>query len=310
MKKIVLFLPVTAALITACGATSTPATLSTLVLGGVTSPLQISGDAKLSVVATDTNGQPFAGTPTFTSSDPNVIAVAADGVLNVRHLSTAPVVLTASEGGKSATLSVTTYGLDAFGGTYNSQVTDTKVGYYFAFAFREKNGDSNPIDTPLTLQGPVGFNKGFPIDATLLTQSTLTSRTAKSNRDVPIVSGLYTASSTVNGVLFTKTFVLDGAKILETPNKVNVSVSKLGYTATGTTPTGVESLYTDVFADSTDEITDNLIQLPKSGNWETPLPPGTYYVTTSARSYNASFGKPFPDQVNRSEYYQGQVVIP
>jgi hypothetical protein len=316
MKKFILLLPLTAALITACGGISAPppaATLSMLTLSGVSAPLQISGNAKLTVTATGSDGQPFAGTPVFSSSDANVVAVGTDGTLNVRHLSVAPVTLTVSEGGKTATLDVTTYGLDMAGGTYmNAATTDSgKPGSHFAVVFRNADGSALAADTQVSIQGPAGYNAGAALSLTTYAGVVL------KDYDwyfysTPVVTGSYTATATVAGVVYRKTFNIDAASVLPRPTGVILVNTAAGYTASGTMPAG--ATYVNAIVYSTTGVTlkfsRDLTSLPASGTWATPVSQGTYYTGTYAGSFTGTSDAPFPDQINRSFAYFTDLVVP
>lgn len=312
MKKNLLILSVTAALISACGSTPpTPVTLDTLTLGGVGSTLLISSNAKLTVNATGTDGQPFAGTPTFTSSAPSAIAVAGDGSLTVRHLSVAPVTLTATENGKTATVNVTTYGLDVVGGTYLTRSNAKAPGYQFLLAVRDASGNPLMADTSITIQGPVGFNGGAAITRTGGKGATPSSYTVVSNDAVPVVSGSYTASTTVAGTVFSRTFSIDATQVLPLASSVNLNVTASGYTASGTLPAGSPRLYGVVYSPSAIvAVTSNLTALPVSGTFTTPLTSGTYNTGVFAQDFLGPAGGAFPDQVNRSFNYLAPVTIP
>ncbi|WP_407539231.1 hypothetical protein Q0M94_13790 [Deinococcus radiomollis] len=316
MKKFILFLPLTAALITACGGGLQPApaaTLSTLTLSGVSAPLQISGNAKLVVTATGSDGQPFAGTPVFTSSDSNVVSVAADGTLNVRHLSVAPVTLTVSEGGKNATLNVTTYGLDAAGGTFSNATTTAngKLGSYFSVVFRNADGSKLAADTQVTIQGPANFNAGATVSGTTYATTTLNNYDSFWNASVPSVSGSYTATATVAGVVYRKSFTVDATSALPRPTGVNLSNTASGFTVSGALPTGAANINVVVYNDTdTLRFSSDLTSLPYSGTWNTPLPKGTYHTGTYATSFTGTSGAAFPDQINGSFAYFADLVVP
>ena len=312
MKKNLLFLSVTAALISACGSTPpTPVTLDTLTLGGVGSTLLISSNAKLTVTAIGSDGQSFAGTPTFTSSAPNVVAVSSDGTLSVRHLSVAPVTLTATENGKTATLNVTTYGLDMVGGTYNTRNNAKAPGYQFLLAIRDASGNPLTADTSINIQGPAGFNSGAAINVTTGKGATPSSYTRVSNDTVPVVSGSYTASATVAGTVFSKTFTIDATQVLPLASSVSLNVTATGYTASGTVPAGSPLLYGIVYSPSAIVgSTPNLTALPVSGTFTTPLTSGTYNTGVFAQDFLGQAGGAFPDQINRSFNYLAPVTIP
>ena len=307
MKKTLLILPLTAALLAACGSAPIPVTLNTLTVGGVSNTLQISAPAKLAVTATGSDGNPFTGTATFTSSDPNIIAVAADGTLDVRHLSVAPVILTASEAGKTATVTVSTYGLDVAGGTY-SYSNSPVPGSFFVMALRNADGSSVDTTTPVTIQGPAAFNNGAALNFDTK-GATLNYYAFATLPKVQSVTGTYTATATVGGVVFSKTFSIDSAQLQPLASGVTLSLSQAGYTASGTLPAGSPLVFAAVYNTSAIGSTRALTTLPQSGTLPSPITPGqTYYYGVYAQNYNGPEGKTFPDQVNRSYNYDGQIV--
>lgn len=313
MKKTMLILPLTAALLAACqGATPVPVTLNTLTLGGVSSTLQISAPAKLAVSATGSDGNPYTGTATFTSSDPSVIAVAADGTLTVRHLSVAPVVLTVSEAGKTASTTVTTYGLDVVGGTYRyTGGANNAPGYNFLLALRNADGTAVKTDTTVTVQGPSTFNGGAVL--TFLSNNNTVDRYAV-YRDsaVPSVSGTYTATANVAGVVYNKTFTIDATQVQPFASGLSLNITRTGYAASGTLPDGSPLVYGVIITSNNIGIssTDFLTALPATGNLSTPLVVGQQYAYGAyAQNFLGTSGKPFPDQVNRSFTYIGSTTI-
>ena len=318
MNKKMLILPLTAALLAACGSATppVPVTLSTLTVGGVGSTLQISAPAKLTVTATGTDGNPFTGTASFTSSDPNVVAIAADGTLTVRHLSVVPVVLTASEGGKTASVTITTYGLDVAGGTYTLSLpgsaagtTTTTVGSNFILALRNADGSAVNTDTTVTLQGPATFNGGATLSTTL-NNTTVSSYGVYRRSSVPIVTGTYTATATVGGVLFSKTFVIDATQMQPLASGVALNLTKTGYAASGTLPAYSPLVFGVAYTSTVTISTDFFKALPQSGNLTSPLVVGQQYsYGVYAQNYVGTSGQPFPDQANRSFFYLGSVII-
>lgn len=311
MKKLALLFPLTFALLTACSGTPVPPTLGTLTLGGVSGPLQISADAKLFAVATDTSGNPYPGTPTFTSSDPKVISVAPDGALSVRHLSTAGVVLSVTEGGKAASVTATTFGLDVSGGTCQMAGTGAETsmpGSAFIAVFRDAAGKTVSSDTPFTVQGPAGYNAGKPVTSTLYATGPV-GYSLETLGSVPALSGNYTANITVSGAAYSKTFAVDAAQLQPFASGVSAVITSSGYAAGGTLPaSGCAYLYVYTAADTLGT-TGCLNVLPTSGAWVRPLPAGTAFVGTFAVSYAQSSGAPFPDQVNRSFNALGSVTL-
>jgi hypothetical protein len=313
MKKTMLILPLTAALLAACGSTTPiPVTLNTLTVGGVTGPLKIEAPAKLTVTATGTDGIPFTAPASFTSSDPNVVAVAADGTLTVRHLTTRPVTLTVTEAGKTASLDVTTYGLDFAPGTYNSGTTS---GIAFTTRFVDSAGNGVTTDSPVTYTGPAGFNNGAPSNATY--PAILKTGSGQITLAVAPVSGTYTAILTTGGVTYSKTATLDATSLLPTPKGVTAVPTTQNVTFSGTLPVGATRVGGFAYSNASKAyVASSSIRggtLPSTLPWNTPIAPGDYGLLIVTRVYfgtdNSTSGDPMPDQANASYVYLPSVTI-
>ncbi len=312
-------LPLTVLLL-ASGVNAAPAvTLSTLTLGGIGSTLLIGAPAKLTVTATGSDGRPFPGTPTFTSSDPNVVTVAADGTLTVKHLNVKPVTLTATEHGRSATLKIGTYGLDASGGTYVSMFNKTAPGYIFILAFRDARGQALAAPAVFTVQGPAGFNYGAPIERPMDAGATVQGYAWTRDSTVPVVTGTYVASGAVDGVMYTKTFTIDASKVQAIPSSVKVTFDAVRYSATGTLPAGAPLTHGVLYKDRPEEdagydefvnFLEYFKKLPVDGKFETPLPGGRYYIAVISESYHEERSEAFPDQINIAASYSAYVTVP
>jgi len=260
----------------------------------------------LTVSAIGSDGQPYRGTPTFTSSDPNAVAVAADGSLTVKHLNLAPVTLTVTEAGKSATLQVTTFGLDAAGGTDPTQLDrEVEVNSFFAATFRDANGNIAPTGTEAMIQGPADFNGGAPYTIRLKKNFSYIVGAPK------FVAGQYTATATVGGQTFVRTFKMDGSTTLAIPKSIQLSATRTTYTATGTFPAG--AVLADALLYSTEsaafEFTNDITQLPSTASWQTPLAAGNYGVSITAYSFDFDIKKSLPDQINVATYYGSAITV-
>jgi hypothetical protein len=314
MNKKMLILPLTAALLAACGGAPIPVTLNTLTLGGVTGPLKVEGSAKLAVTATGTDGNPFTGTATFTSSDPNVVSVAADGTLNVRHVSTRPVTLTVTEAGKTASVDVTTYGLDFATGTYN--YGGPYLTTEFTTRFIDANGNDLSTATPLTIQGPAGFNNDAPYTnpypASLKGAATISDFSTAA-----AIPGKYTATITVGGVTYTKSATLDTQSILPQPKDVTIAPTTQNFMLSGTLPAGTGRVSVFAYSNATKTYVANnagrIPTVPSTNSWNMPITPGSYFFLFIARSYlganDAKSGDPFPDQANASNVYSPAINV-
>ncbi|WP_425144752.1 hypothetical protein [Deinococcus sp.] len=296
-------------LLSACDSKPSVPTVASIKLTGPNGPLLLDTSTKLGVSVTGSDGLPFAQTATFTSSDPTTLSVSSDGTLTARHLTAAasPVIITAAVGGKSAVTTVGTYGLDVVGGTYTS--AGNPAGYSFTATFRDAGGLTLTSDTDYTVQGPSTFNKGKPLTGTLYAANAVTFHTGT---DVPAVSGSYTASIRVGTQSYTKTFTVDASMLLPLPSAA-VTLSRSGYSVSGTLPAALQEAFLNVTANgSSVRRSAYFSALPTSGPWTSTLPAGTYATGIFARSYNGSQmgAVVFPDQINRSYADTGTVTVP
>ena len=320
MKMTLLTLTSTVALLADCVNAEATVTLNTLTIGGIESTLLIDAPAKLTVTATGSDGKPFLGIPTFTSSDPNIVTVSADGTLTVKHLNLKPVILTATENGKSATMNIDTYGLDVTGGTYLDSFNTDAPGYIFILAFRDANGSPLTKEAIFNIQGPVAFNHGAPIVRPMNKGATVQSYAWKISPTVPVISGAYTASGMVAGVMFKKTFTIDATQVQAIPSDVNVKFDAFKYTATGKLPDGSPLVYGVLYLDThpgTDQplgqriaYVDNFGDLPVTGKFNQSLTSGTYFIGVFAQSYHEENYEAFPDQINISVKMVKSVIDP
>ncbi|QFP77576.1 hypothetical protein [Deinococcus sp. AJ005] len=144
------------AVLSACGGGDLTPTAATLELTGGTS-LAVGASAQLSAVLRDVNGQALPTQVTYTSSQPGVIGVDAPGNLTVKRLTAtdSPVKITASAGGKTATLVVSTYGLELAVGTYvwNLQPFGAAPGRFIAVRYRPESGETQASTFTVTAPG-------------------------------------------------------------------------------------------------------------------------------------------------------------
>ena len=317
MKRLLLLAPVTAALMTACPASTPiplPVTLASFTLSGVSGPLLIDNSAKLTVTATGSDGQTFAGTPIFTSSDANAVFVAADGTVMARHLSSTPVVITASLGAKTATINVATYGLDATGGTYSSLYKASPSVYRasnFLATFKDASG-AVVTSGAVTVQGPATYNSGKPANFDLST-SLGVSNFPQVVLSAPLVSGSYTASVTVNAIVYKKTFALDATQVLAPPSGVTLAATSTGYTLSGIAPIGAAGGVKAAIATTNGTILADSAwyqTLSASGTWSKTLASGTDAAYIESSSALISPTATLPNQLNMSDYQLDNVIIP
>ncbi|CAM4155954.1 hypothetical protein [Deinococcus marmoris] len=144
------------ALLSACGGGGSTPAVTTLELTGGTS-LAIGAPAQLNAVLRDGGGQALPSQVTYTSSQPNVMEVDAAGNLKIKRLTATdqPVEITASAGDKTATLVVSTYGLELAVGTYvwNLQPFGAAPGRFIAVRYRPESGQSQASTFTVTAPG-------------------------------------------------------------------------------------------------------------------------------------------------------------
>ena len=129
--------------------------------------LETGKNVNLSVSFTEPDGTPASGTPpqlTWTSSDPTVASVDANGKLTTGRLGSTQIsgyVANAPATGVSFMLNV--YGLEATGGTFN--VDDQKLGVATKLRYVDATGKTATQPYSVTLTGPTGWNNGQPLAA-------------------------------------------------------------------------------------------------------------------------------------------------
>ncbi|AFZ67048.1 hypothetical protein [Deinococcus peraridilitoris] len=277
----------------ACGGGAPTAPTTSSVSINSASQLEINAPTKATAAAKDANGNTLNGkTITWTSSDPTIVAVAADGALTAKKLSASPVQITATVDGKSVSANVTTYGLEVTGGTYNNTISKL-VGTHFLIRFREADQTGPDAAAPVTIQGPAAFNGGQAFTGTqtlpLKTNVTEVRFGGAYYSAVTPVDGEYTASTVVNGKTFTSKFSIDADMLLPAMQNPVVNLTASGYTLTGTAGTGVTYVQALVFHTGTSTTTTLSLlpvsSLPASREFTSQqMPSGTY--NTYVRSYN------------------------
>lgn len=293
------------ALLAACGG-PTP-TLGSIDLVGNDTTLAVGAPAKVTPTLKDTSGNTMTTTVTYTSSQPDVVAVDAQGNLTVKRLTATdkPVTITATAGGKSATLQVTTYGLELAVGTANSPV-NTTPGVFAVTRFRPESG-TIPNAT-ITLTAPTGKT-----DTCSMTASSNTIHICRyvfwSRTEFTV--GNYTATITANGVKYNATANLaDLNTKLPLPTNVSFTVSGRMITANATPVPGA-GLYRATLSNDTTTWGWLKTSLPITMQLDTDIPAGSY--STSLWAYSSNFANPsevLPAYVNAS-YQEGKnITVP
>ncbi|WP_146202692.1 hypothetical protein [Deinococcus irradiatisoli] len=298
-------------LLAACTTPAPPTPVKTVASVSVVgaSTLKIGGPASLTATAKDSGGNALSGqTFTWTSSAPNVVSVDAGGTLTVKRLSATPVILSATDGDKVGTLSVTTYGLELTMGTFNSAPgsSDPKIGTAALVKFRAPgsataiNGSnavqlSGPADvSDLKLQiGPVTGAQDYDWDASI---------------QAAPVSGSYSAAVTVDGVNYTSSDTLNAASLLGGFQNGSFQLTgSTGYTLSGSFASGT-TFFQPVLLDKVNSDAEPIffdfkpiVSLPKSYSFSPAIPVSTY--TPLIESFNqdySSFAALTPEEFNLS----------
>jgi Bacterial Ig-like domain (group 2) len=174
----------------ACGGTgSVVPAVTGLTIGSVAAPVKVGDTLQLSATSTRADGSTVpASIVTYTSSNPQAVSVSSTGVITARHLTVTgqPVTVTATSGGLSSSVSVTTYGLDVATGTY---VQYNAAGNRALGA----DGQPEPVTTLVLASFRDAAGQPAPTDSTV----TVTSATA-GTVPIPSASAAGLPSSPVN----------------------------------------------------------------------------------------------------------------
>jgi streptogramin lyase len=144
-----------------------PATGQTIKLENAPQTLDLGQSVQLNATVTQPDGTPIAGPQpklTWTSSDPSVIAVNANGLIAAKRLGGALVSVAVTDAPATGTqVSVTVQGLEATGGTLN--VNDKSLGVAARLRYSDEFGNPATQSYNVTLTGPSGWNGGQPLAA-------------------------------------------------------------------------------------------------------------------------------------------------
>jgi hypothetical protein len=181
--------------------------------------LDIGDTANLTAKATD-NYEYQPSEIDWVSSNTNAIEVSATGVITAKAAGSST--LSAKLKGtafSSANLSLTVTGFSAEGSTYN--IEDASVGTAIRLRYNSTYL-STPIEIPLNIIGPTGWNNNQPLSVTLKANGFENSTVVLS--EIPAVTGTYTArraSATTGGV----TFTIDATQKISTVKNLRLQAS-------------------------------------------------------------------------------------
>lgn len=307
---IALFTALTLAL-TACGGPSTPDVASVSLTGN--SSVAVGAAAQVTATPKDASGNAISTSVTYTSDQPNVIAVDNSGNLTVRRLTATdkPVTITATAGGKSATLQVTTYGLELALGTNNilGRDTATQPGLYAIARFRTSSG--NMIAGTLKVQSPTAGSSftctiegGYAEDWCGWSNSNTTN----------FPNGIYTATLTQGSITYTTSATIsDRSNVLTPIQSAAVLANGRVLTFSGQIPSGTAAIYGYIYnsAKNIGEFSKASTSSPIIYTPSNAMIAGQYATYIYSRSFNGDdYTKVLPDQVNRAIAPTGNVTLP
>ncbi|WP_170131144.1 fibronectin type III domain-containing protein [Deinococcus yavapaiensis] len=192
-----------------------------------TNNLKINEPSQLTAVAKDASGNVLTGkTFSFTSSNPDVVTVDANGNVTANRLTSdnTPVTITASVDGKTSNqFNVTTYGLEFAVGTFNRSALGMSNTFAHFVKLRLPDGSFPPAGSGLDITGPGDWNGGVP--DTGLTINRGTAQSAIGLNTNPATPGIYNASTTIAGQTYTASATLDASSLL--PPVTNVQVTNV-----------------------------------------------------------------------------------
>ncbi|WP_162176603.1 hypothetical protein [Deinococcus frigens] len=324
------------AVLSACGGGSPAPTAAALELTGSTS-LAIGAPARLSAVVRDSSGSVLPSAVTYTSSQPNVIDVDAGGNLTVKRLTATnwPVEVTASAGGKTATLVISTYGLELAVGTYvwNLQPAGAAPGRFIAVRYRPQSGGTEASTFTVTAPG----NERLTCTLSFKDINGWCWWALPDATKFP--AGEYRATLVQNGVTYATTAALPQSKAtLGFVAGATATINQRNVTFAGKVPAGSRWLYSYVAKSriersslngmglesagitgsrSTPPVEDRLAvsvystALPAALKVGADVPAGSYDTWITAMSGNlSSFAEVLPEQFNVSATFGGKVTLP
>jgi Bacterial Ig-like domain (group 2) len=198
--------------LTACPGSTPPAVSSVTVTAPSSNALKINEAVQFNAVAKDSGNAEIAGkTFTWLSSDPNIASVDANGMVTAKRFGV--VTVTASVDGINGVSGIqTTFGLEAIGGTNNrpyitASATTGPITTASYFRFKKADGKGPTSSINLSLKGPSGWNGDAPL---ALNDWGFGTPYASWFTGAPVaVTGLYTLSTTIEGINYSSSFNID-----------------------------------------------------------------------------------------------------
>ncbi len=321
------------AVLSACGGDTAPA--AALELNGATS-MVVGAPSSLTAVVRDGSGNVVNSAVTYTSSQPDVIAVDAQGNLTVKRLTATdrPVELMASAGGRSASLMVSTYGVELAVGTYvwNLQAAGAAPGRFIVVRYRPESAAGEIQASTYTVSAPGGESLTCSLSQNAIERACWWAETDAAKYP----AGEYRASLVQNGVTYATTASLpDPGAVLGFVKGATASTSGREVTFAGEVPAQAGWLYAYVSkrrletsslvgaqggavvrGQEIDQQADPLnvsvyaTTLPTTVKVGTSVPAGDYEGWVTAMSGNlSSFDTVLPEQFNVSATFGGTVTL-
>ncbi|QLG11580.1 hypothetical protein HLB42_12905 [Deinococcus sp. D7000] len=317
------------AVLSACGGVQSPP--GTLDLEGQTS-LAVGAPASLTAVLRGLSGDPIPATVTYTSSQPNVISVDGQGQLTVKRLTATsrPVELTASAAGRTATILVTTYGLELAVGTYvwNLQAAGAAPGRFVVVRYRPESEAEAVQASTYTVTAPGDERLTCPLSQNAVERACWWAEADATKYP----SGEYRASLVQNGVTYTTTASLpDPEAALGLVGGASATLRGRDVTFAGELPAGAGWLYAYVAkrmlqtsalpgprmrgqgtepANDPQSVSVYATALPATLTVGDAVPAGAYEGWITAMPSNlSSFAEVLPEQFNVSATFGGPVTL-
>jgi hypothetical protein len=215
MKNFITLL-VLSLILVSCGGGSTGSP-SVTVTGPSSNLLKIGEVTNFTATFKDASGASIVKKFTWTSSAPNIAEVDQSGKVTVKRLG--KVTISAGADGTNGSSAIQqTYGLEVIGGTYDfSAYSGQPASLQTLIRFRTSTAAPIAANTAFTvsISGPTAWNGGVAVNSGPWSMGTGGVSIPPQSLAFPkaVVSGTYQASTTINGVTYSSSFVVDAAQV-------------------------------------------------------------------------------------------------
>lgn len=261
-------------------------------------PVEIGQSVLLFTEAKDAAGQRLTAALTFTSSQPDVVSVTADGRLYVNRLNVKgqPVTVTVRAGEQTDSIQVTTYGLDLRGGTIRTQ---EGLHPLFWAAFRDAEGNTPTETINVMVTPPQNFRLPAGIENRVIEAGIYGGRPSFSySQRLTAVSGAYQAEVTVKDRIYQKTIDIDVSRAVGPLLGFSANLTPTSVEITGALPKNATEVSASVYITGASSKffarTLSVAELPAALLLSRPLPPGAY---AAGLSFNGDLTVMQPDAV-------------